>query len=665
MRVGFYMNQNVQKRNRAKKLLESGNIDEALFLLAQNIKDSAKDIDSIYLAGICYVRSGNFASAEKHFNKAVKLNKHLFQAYADLGLSQSAQGKLSDAIRSFKQALIINPAFAPAHSNIALVYLRTHEARKALHHANQSVAIDGINPAYQNVVALCYRESNQTEKAVATFKNINATHPEYYGAFQGLYETYRLINDIPNAESVLLRAKALFSAHVPVYKTLGKLYEQSDRADQARDLYSEAIDSCGDRPDLLISLGRVNRILGNFNEGLAQIDKALSIDNASQPALAERCSMHILSGEYDEAHTLLGNFISANKQQPLTPGLALAYAQVCRLTKRYEDSVKVLRNTLETPGIPDDMTSVILFSMGDGYDKMNKYDRAFTLYGKANNVARCKSDIALYLEGLRDIESGIRSGYPDKAIRSDSATRKPVFIVGMPRSGTSLTEQIIASHPDAYGAGELTQLWSIGQEISRSKNFEHYTENLASLGKESANLYAERYLAYLENLAPHALRVTDKLPHNFMNIGLIKQLFPEAFIIHCHRHPFDTCLSVYFKKFNDRHLYARNLSEIARFYAAYRDLMNTWGNTATNIFSLKYETLVANQEKLSRDIISHIGLDWDDKCLRHYESDRLVTTLSYTQANQPIYTGAVNRWKNYRPHLQPLIDVLGDPEQYE
>ncbi len=659
------MNHNIQRRDRARQLLDSGRIAEALSLLEQNVKDSPTDIDSLYLSGICCARSGNYASAEKYFSKTVKMNKDFCQAYTDLGVSQSFQRKFSQAVRSFKKSLKMNPAFAPVHSNIALAYLKTGEAIKALHHAKKSVEIERLNPSYMNVEALCYRKLNQIEKAIDAFKKINTTHPEFYSAHHNLYETHALNHDIRNAEQVLFNAKNIFKEHVTVYASLGKIYERSDRAEQARNLYAEGIAHCANKLDLLISLGRINRMLGDFDEGLKQIDKALRINSAYQPALAERCSFHILKGEYDQAYTLLEKFISSERNEPLTAGLSMAYAHACRLTDRYDESIATLRITLDTPGLPDAIAAAALFSMGESYDKMKNYDEAFTLYSKANSFEKQQSDIDLYLKILSDIQRSIKGGSQANALRSDIDTNKPVFIVGMPRSGTSLVEQIIASHPETYGAGEITELWSIGQDICESEDYRNYTEKLASVSMEDINKYAHRYLNFIENLGPNALRITDKLPHNFMHIGLIRQLFPSAHIIHCQRHPFDTCLSIYFKKFNDNHLYARNLSEIASFYTQYTQLMRLWDGTETIILSLKYEDLVVKTEEITRNIISHIGLGWDDTCLRHHESNRLIATPSYTQANKTIYTDSINRWKHYRSHLQPLIDVLGEPEQYE
>lgn len=645
-------------------MLESGNPGEALSLLEQIVQRSPKDVDSTYLAGICSARLGRYAAAEKYYRRTVKLNKSLFPAYTDLGVSQSLQKKFSEAIRSCKKALTLEPAFAPAHAHIARAYLDTQETAKALQHAKKAVALDGANPMYMNVLALCYRQSNQLDKAIATLSKLHSAHPQFYGAVHSLYETYRLADDIPNAEKVLLDATATFSDRPDAYITLGKLYEQSDRAVQARELYLEGVANCIDNQELLVALGRVNRSLGDFDEAVTQINKALRIDSMYQPALVERGNCHILKGEYDAAFAVLDTIVSAKPEQPVAPGLALAYAHACRLTGRCEESVSMLQRTLKMPGIPDDMKSVILFSLGESYDKMQRFDAAFTQYKKANTAAAYTTDINRYLEVLEDIQSGVSVDAISGAIRSDNSTCKPVFIVGMPRSGTSLAEQIIACHPDAYGAGEITALWRIGRDICDNKHLENYSERLRSLSKENANAYAGRYLAFIERLAPGALRITDKLPHNFMQIALIKQLFPKARIIHCHRHPFDTCLSIYFKRFNEDHLYARNLTDIARFYAKYNELMKLWVQSDSAIFNLKYEDLVVNQEEVTRGLIHHIGLEWDDKCLRHHESERLINTLSYSQANKPMYTDAIHRWKNYQRHIQPLVDILGDPEEY-
>ena len=656
---------NEQKRMQANQLFNNGNIPGALSLLEEIIRNTPSDINSIYMSGICHAASGNYPAAEKYLSQAVKMKKGLFQAYDDLGLAQYYQNKFSSAIRSFNKAIKINPQHASAISHLALTYLQTNEASKALQYANKSVAIDKEKPQFINVQALCHRSLNQNKKATDIFKNIINDHPYFYDAVHNLYETCLKIDDFKNAEITLIEAKKLFKDNANLYITLGKLYESKNHITKAAQTYTEGVNNCGENPELLVSLGRANISLKEFETGFTLINRALSADNKYQPALTELCNFHILKKDYEMAYSVAKNFIEANPALPLMLGLSIAYANACRLNKSYEESISTLNKTIETPGIFDDTKSTALFLLADTYDKIKKYDGAFDTYNKANKVTSRESDIDYYKQTLAEIKNIINRDLLDNIAHSDNQSDKPVFIVGMPRSGTSLVEQIISSHADTYGAGEITELWRIGNDISGSMNLLNYTKKLSSLDKNHINEYANQYLTYIEKLSPDAVRITDKLPHNFMHIGLIETLFPNASIIHCQRHPFDTCLSIYFKKFNDNHVYARNLSELAQFYIEYTALMKHWQDTSSlNIFNLKYEDLVLNQEKLTHDIINHIGLDWDDECLRYYESKRAVMTPSYAQANRPIYTDSLNRWKNYKNHLQPLIDILGDPEQY-
>jgi len=248
---------------------------------------------------------------------------------------------------------------------------------------------------------------------------------------------------------------------------------------------------------------------------------------------------------------------------------------------------------------------------------------------------------------------------------SDNNTTLPVFIVGMPRSGTSLVEQIVSSHPDAYGAGELQHLWDISNSICGAEHMIEYPQSLLKLNSDQLNDYADNYLETVKGLSSGEIRVTDKMPHNFMQMGLIERLFPNARIIHCQRHPFDTCLSIYFRKINENHVYARNLGDLARFYKKYMELMAHWQTQSSlQILDVKYENMVIDQKSESEKIISHIGLDWSDNVLDYHKSDRIIMTPSTHQASKPIYTSSMYRWKNYRKHIGPLIDILGQPEQF-
>ncbi len=237
----------------------------------------------------------------------------------------------------------------------------------------------------------------------------------------------------------------------------------------------------------------------------------------------------------------------------------------------------------------------------------------------------------------------------------------PVFIVGMPRSGTTLVEQIISAHPAAYGAGELPDIIGLVRALPGflRNNREPYPECVGELNENAEFALSERYLEKIRLSPGDPERVTDKMPHNFLHVGLIALLFPNARIIHCTRNPVDTCLSCYFQDFMGRHTYAYNLEDLGYYYGEYRRLMAHWREVLPMQFmDVNYEELTANAEANSRRIIEHVGLPWDERCLEFYKTGRNVATASYDQVRQPIYRKSVERWRNYEQHISPLLSSL-------
>jgi hypothetical protein len=245
---------------------------------------------------------------------------------------------------------------------------------------------------------------------------------------------------------------------------------------------------------------------------------------------------------------------------------------------------------------------------------------------------------------------------PRARVQSD----RPIFIVGMVRSGTSLVEQILASHPAVYGAGELPDVTEITRALPGLLGTDdRYPEFLPILNQEAVDSMACRYLDRLNQIAPGAMRVTDKMPGNFMYLGLIELLFPGARIIHCMRDPVDTCLSAYFQDFSNNHPYAYDLSNLGAFYRGYLKLMAHWRKVLhLPLLEVRYEDLVADQERISRTLIEFCGLEWDSRCMQFHDSRRFVETASHDQVNRPLCHHSIARWKNYERHLAPLLAEL-------
>ncbi|MCZ6804536.1 MAG: sulfotransferase [Proteobacteria bacterium] len=233
-------------------------------------------------------------------------------------------------------------------------------------------------------------------------------------------------------------------------------------------------------------------------------------------------------------------------------------------------------------------------------------------------------------------------------------------MLGMPRSGTSLVEQILSSHPEVYGAGELLTINNIKDDITTEfQSLGLYPECMSLCEQSGLLKYSEKYLDELNMHTSDASKITDKLPGNIFNIGLIKTLFPYASIIHCNRNPLDTCTSIFLTRLNDTHGYACDLVELGKYYLDYERLVSHWRSLfSAEIFEVQYEELVSNQEEVSKQLIAYIGLEWDEKCMNSHTNKRTVRTASNLQVRKPMYRGSINRWKQYEKQLKPLIEIL-------
>ena len=300
--------------------------------------------------------------------------------------------------------------------------------------------------------------------------------------------------------------------------------------------------------------------------------------------------------------------------------------------------------------------------MGKFCDDTQDYDQAFAHYRRANELKKRFGQPFDRDNQQKMVDALVQYFTPEVTHchwPGASDSERPLLIVGMPRSGTSLTEQIIASHPDTFGAGEL-RFWGKAGSEHKLATF------AAQFDKAPLAEIAQAYLAELDGYSKDALRVVDKMPSNFLKVGLIHAVFPNARILHTMRNPVDTCLSIYFQNFNLGHTYASDLEDLAVYYRQYHRLMAHWRAVLPKevFLELPYEQLVEDQEGWSRKIIEFIGLPWDERCLEFYKTDRKVGTASNWQARQPIYKTSKERWRNYAPYVEPLLPLLElyDPE---
>ena len=345
-----------------------------------------------------------------------------------------------------------------------------------------------------------------------------------------------------------------------------------------------------------------------------------------------------------------------------SPHLGRLYARVALALGQEEEAIAFLERLLRSNQIAPQEVGGVHLAAASLLDRLGAYDRAFqhARSGKeASRVAYQRADFTKWTDAQIAYFSRAKLQQLSKASHRN---RRPVFIIGMPRSGTSLVEQILASHPQVHGAGELQALMNVRRAVPEARWAQGtvYPFCLDAMGMEQANELAAIYLASISALEPEATYVTDKMPTNFMLLGLIATLFPDSHVIHCRRDPRDTCLSCFMTEFVPGLPFTHALTDLGDFYRNYHRLMAHWkAEVGCPMIEIRYEDLIRDVEGETRRLLEGMGLPWDERCLSFHTHQRPVGTASRDQVRRPIYSGSVGRWRHYEQHLAELIRALG------
>ncbi|TIQ34320.1 MAG: tetratricopeptide repeat protein [Mesorhizobium sp.] len=463
-----------------------------------------------------------------------------------------------------------------------------------------------------------------TEKALRYFARAVAEEPRNPYYHLSLGETYLKLSEFTPAIRHIQQALALKPDLVEALCALGDAYNSFDKGEMALPLFEKALKIDRDHPLARIGLPRALTSLGRMDEA------ALHLKAAIERRIA----------------------------------VPAAYNELVRTRKYTEEppELAAILRELRDPGQMSEGAAALHHAAGKALNDLRRYKEAMDHFKQGNLAGGQKFDIGSY---RRWVDAMIETFTPE-LVTSMAAygnpSEAPVFVVGMPRSGTTLTEQICASHPDVHGAGELSKLRRIANGIGLKDSPDaNLGKSVATITPELTKTLAAEHLAYLRERAPAALRIVDKMPHNFELIGLVGILFPNARIIHCRRDAIDNCISCFVLQFSEAHSYSADLETLGLYYREYDRLMRHWSKVLPGrIFENQYETLIENQEEQSRRLIDYLGLPWDEACLRFFDRAGSVNTYSNWQVRQPIYKSSVKRWKNYESEIQPLIEALGD-----
>ena len=594
-------------------------------LLNINSSDMAPN-DIALRIGVLYGKTGEYEQSIEWLNKFINAgNNNAFVQHC-LASAYEANNMLPEAEERFKKALSFNNNDKVILNNYAALLQKTGKIDLAIDLYKQSINVDEQYPISQYNLADLYLSINDYEAALKLFDNVVKLRPDYLEAIIGQGRCYQKRGANLHALTIYEKAVAMDTSLVYVY----------------------------------IYMAQTLSSLSRFDEALNSLRTAIKLDPENIETLCAIATIYENRDEFDKAEEIIRPLLIS---APEHYDVVMAYASLCKKLNECESAVSLINKIVNDKSISDLLKAPLHFKAGKILDETKQYDDAFQHYSLANEYQNFSYDEKIITRSYENITNLFSISTIDTLPKSMIKSDAPIFIVGMPRSGTTLVEQIISSLPEVYGAGELPYLFTLSRQIAG--NFAAGNEcitNFKNLDQQHLNALTEQYLQSTLNNTKNESYFTDKMPHNFTMIGLINVLFPDSKIIHCQRNPIDNCLSIYFSEFNSKHPYACNLKNLAKYYTDYyQKLMAHWENfNQLPLYNISYEDIVNDQESTSRKLIDFCGLEWNDICLDFHQSKRDVATISYDQVRQPIYNRSVERWRNYEKHIEPLLEHFKD-----
>ncbi|MFA9461490.1 tetratricopeptide repeat-containing sulfotransferase family protein [Thiohalorhabdus sp. Cl-TMA] len=567
----------------------------------------------------------DLASAEAEYRKAIEAAPSYGEAYLNLGLTLKAEGRHQEACDVLDRAVVLRPRDPQAFAKLAevLLLLDRHDEAKEIARAAANLGPRGTEA--RETVAKVLRSLSLPKEAMLISR--------------------QLVNEFP--------AEAKYRIQLAGdYQSMG--FSQAARPEAQR-----AVNLEPDNPRGYGALAHSLAAGGDWDGAEEQIDKALELAPDDEFLIAQKGNLLERKGSFKEAYKLVRPLIV--KGGEYKPAIFNLFLTLTRRFDAQEEAIGMLENALNNQGLPNGVRLELNFQAGHMYADLGRYDESFAAYARANALKPRVYHRDREEENFRNLMEGFSAELFRQAPRSTLGSRRPVFIVGMPRSGTSLTEQILASHPDVFGAGELSEVDRILNQLT-NRSGGKYPGFLAEVEAGELDWGAQEYLNHINTLAPEGVeRVTDKMPQNFLHLGLIALLFPEAKIIHTNRDPLDNCLSCYVQNFAAAGMsFTYSLENLGHYHRLYQQLMEHWRQVLPMpIYELQYEELVENPEGEIPRLLDFVELPFDQACLEPHKTKRDTKTASYDQVRQPIYRKSKQRWRKYEKHLGPLMEALG------
>jgi tetratricopeptide (TPR) repeat protein len=607
---------------------------------------------------------GNKKMAISMGKRAVELEPQNANAWSNLGIALYDDGQLDEAERCHQKALEIDGAHTGSLNNLGSIWHARKSDDKAIGFYESTLKVNSSQVDALNNLGSIMLERKQLPKAVNYLEAALCQRGDHLGALCNLARAYSEIGKPVEAAPLLERAMRLAPealhvlwASASYYQSVGEYELALKQADRALRLFPRAWELGALRADLLASLDRTD-------EATAELKKMVQdgVGPAKELTL-QHADMLAANGDSQAVIELLEPMTQEIRNEP-----AYFYHRVMAQKISADSPIWTEMSAMSDPGGLTSTRDKLFyhFAMAKALDDLGQAEQAFTQYQLACDLKRSQFDYQVETDELffESMASALSAQFISRLKGGGHSSHAPIFIVGMMRSGTSLMEQIIASHPEVSGAGELPDFVIATQEFSQMLekwDFAPVAHWFNQIDPAQLQAWGNEYLQRAARRVRVETRFVDKLPMNFKLLGLIHLVFPNAKIIHMKRDPVDTCWSCYTQYFGSAALaFTFNLAEMGRYYRAYEGLMAHWRRVLPSgaMLEVQYEDLVERQEEVSRQVLAYCGLEWNDACLQFHKTERTIRTASQYQVKQPMNKSSVQRSRKYEPWLGELITAL-------
>lgn len=639
---------------------EGGELQRAEHLYREVLRQDPRHATALNMLGVIGCQTGNLGAGADLIRRALALEPDNPDFNNNLGMAMLESGETQEAVPAFERAVRAKPRFAEAHFNLANALLAGGDADGAERHLRRALRARPDYADALNNLGNLLRQRGRAAEAVKVLGKAVRRAPDFAPGHYNHALALQANREFAAAVQAYRRALELDADNARVWEALGHCCRQHGALEDAAAAYARALDLEPDSPALLNALGIVRFAQTRVADARECFERAVAAAPEDAVALTHLGMAHAAAGDRSAAEALFERAIAAQ------PAYGDPYRHLAELelpAERRRELVAQIEALLERepPGGDPEPRTDLRFALGKLRDDLGDYPAAFEAFAAANaeKHARVRFD-ADAQERFVDRLVGVfdEAFFAAHAGLGDDS-ELPVLIVGLPRSGTTLVEQILAAHPAAHGAGELTFFPEHVPALAATLGARRPFPDCVQGRMDEVAALAPRYLALLRERGGEAARVADKMPYNFLYLGVIATLFPRARIVHCRRDAMATCFSIFTRNLAGSHPYAYALEDLAAAYAGYRRLMAHWrGVLGAQLLDFDYEALLDDQAGQTRRLLAFVGLDWDPRCLDFHRAARTVTTASQWQVRRPLDARGRSHWQHYAGALEPLRAAL-------